>query len=50
MEFYVEGTPKTKKYIEALLPSMLEQLKLTKNKKLLHHLVLSMLWHLQIKN
>ena len=39
MEFYVEGTPKTKKYIEALLPSMLEQLKLTKNKKLLHVII-----------
>ena len=39
MEFYVEGTPRTKKYIEALLPSMLEQLKLTKNKKLLHVMV-----------
>ena len=39
MEFYVEGTPRTKKYIEALLPSMLEQLKLTKNKKLLHVII-----------
>lgn len=36
MEFYVEGAPKTKKYVEALLPSMIEQLKLTKHKKLLH--------------
>jgi hypothetical protein len=36
MEFYVEGGPKTKKFIESLLPSMLEQLHLTKNKKLLH--------------
>ena len=36
MEFYVEGAPKVKKYVEALLPSMMEQLKITKNKKLLH--------------
>jgi hypothetical protein len=36
MEFYVEGALKTKKYIESLLPSMLEQLKLTKSRKLLH--------------
>ena len=39
MEFYVEGAPKTKKFIESLLPSMLEQLKLTKSKKLLHIVV-----------
>jgi len=36
MEFYVEGTPKTKAFIESLLPSMLEQLNLTKSRKLLH--------------
>jgi hypothetical protein len=36
MEFYVEGRPKAKAFVESLLPSMLEQLKLTKNKKLLH--------------
>ena len=36
MEFYVEGAPKARKYVEALLPSMIEQLKLTKNKKFLH--------------
>jgi hypothetical protein len=36
MQFYVEGSPKHKKFVEALLPSMLEQLKLTKSKKLLH--------------
>ena len=36
MEFYVEGRPKPKAFVESLLPSMLEQLKLTKNKKLLH--------------
>lgn len=36
MEFHVDGSPKVKAYIEALLPSMLEQLKLTKSKKLLH--------------
>jgi hypothetical protein len=39
VEFYVEGAPKTKKFIESLLPSMLEQLKLTKSKKLLHIVV-----------
>jgi hypothetical protein len=36
MEFHVDGSPKAKAYVEALLPSMLEQLKLTKSKKLLH--------------
>lgn len=36
MEFYVEGSPKTRAFIESLLPSMLEQLKLTKSRKLLH--------------
>ena len=36
MQTFVEGSPKTKKFVEALLPSMLEQLKLTKSKKLLH--------------
>ena len=36
MEFYVEGTTKSRKYVESLLPSMIEQLKLTKHKKLLH--------------
>jgi hypothetical protein len=36
MEFYVEGRPKAKAFIEALLPSMLDQLKLTKSRKLLH--------------
>jgi hypothetical protein len=36
MEFYVEGRPKAKKFVESLLPSMLEQLKLTKSKKFLH--------------
>ena len=36
MEFYVEGTPRTKAFIESLLPSMLEQLNLTKSRKLLH--------------
>jgi len=36
MEFYVEGRPKAKAFVESLLPSMLEQLKLTKNKKFLH--------------
>jgi len=36
MEFYVESTGKTKQYIEALLPSMLAQLKLTRSRKFLH--------------
>lgn len=36
MEFYVEGTPKNKAFVESLLPSMLAQLKLTKSKKFLH--------------
>lgn len=36
MEFYVEGGPKAKKFVESLLPSMLEQLKLTRSRKLLH--------------
>lgn len=36
MEFYIEAGSSTKTYIEALLPSMLAQLKLTKSKKLLH--------------
>ena len=39
MEFHIDGSPKTKKVIEALLPSMLEQLRLTKSKKLLHIII-----------
>jgi hypothetical protein len=39
MEFYVEGSSKTKAFVESLLPSMLEQLKLTKSKKLLHIII-----------
>ena len=39
MEFHIDGAPKPKKVIEALLPSMLEQLKLTKSKKLLHIII-----------
>jgi hypothetical protein len=35
MEFHIEGRAKPKAFITALLPSMLEQLKLTKSKKLL---------------
>lgn len=35
MEFHIEGRAKPKAFIKALLPSMLEQLKLTKSKKLL---------------
>jgi hypothetical protein len=39
MEYYIEAGAKTKRFIEALLPSMLEQLKLTRSKKLLHIIV-----------
>ena len=39
MEFHVDGSPKNKKFVESLLPSMLEQLKLTKSKKFLHVIV-----------
>jgi hypothetical protein len=35
MEFHIEAGPKTKRYIEALVPSMLAQLGLAKNKRLL---------------
>ena len=35
MEFYVEAGPKTKRYIESMLPSMIDQLGLTNCKKLL---------------
>jgi hypothetical protein len=36
MEFHVDGSAKSKRFVESLLPSMLEQLKLTKSKKFLH--------------
>jgi hypothetical protein len=36
MEFYIEASRQTKRYIESLLPSMLTQLKLDRSKKLLH--------------
>jgi hypothetical protein len=36
MEHYIEAGPKTKKFIESLLPSMLSQLKLTRSRKFLH--------------
>ena len=39
MEFHIDGSGKTKKFVESLLPSMLEQLKLTKSKKLLHIII-----------
>jgi hypothetical protein len=35
MEFHIEGRGRSKEIIKSLLPSMLEQLKLTKSKKLL---------------
>jgi hypothetical protein len=39
MEFHVDGSPKIKRFVESLLPSMLEQLKLTKSRKLLHIII-----------
>ena len=36
MEVYVEGRSRACKYVESLVPSMLEQLKLTRSQKLLH--------------
>lgn len=39
MQFYVEGSPKTKALVESLLPSMIEQLKLTRSRKLLHVII-----------
>jgi hypothetical protein len=39
MEYEVESGPKTKKFIESLLPSMIEQLKLAKSRKLLYIIV-----------
>jgi hypothetical protein len=36
MEFHVDGRGQTKRFVESLLPSMLEQLKLTTSKKFLH--------------
>jgi len=36
MEFYVEGRPRAREFVESLLPSMLEQLKLTRSRKFLH--------------
>ena len=39
MEFHVDGRGKNKLFVESLLPSMLEQLKLTKSKKFLHIII-----------
>ena len=39
MEFHVDGRGQTKKFVESLLPSMLEQLKLTTSKKFLHVII-----------
>lgn len=39
MEYHIDAGPKTKKFIESLLPSMFEQLKLTKSRRLLHIIV-----------
>ena len=36
MEFHVDGRGQPKRFVESLLPSMLEQLKLTTSKKFLH--------------
>jgi len=35
MEFVVQASPKRKKYLEAILPSMIQQLKLTRSRKYL---------------
>jgi len=39
MEYYIQAGAKTKQYIEALLPSMLTQLKLDRSRSLLHIIV-----------
>ena len=39
MEFHVDGSPKAKRFVESLLPSMIEQLKLSKSRKLLHVII-----------
>lgn len=39
MEYYIEARPKVKAFIEAILPSMLSQLKLTRSQKFLHIIV-----------
>ena len=39
MEFHVDGRGQTKRFVESLLPSMLEQLKLTTSKKFLHVMI-----------
>ena len=39
MEYFIEAGAKTKRYIEALLPSMLAQLKLTRSRSFLHIIV-----------
>lgn len=36
MEYHIEAPPKAKQFIESLLPSMFEQLKLTRSRKFLH--------------
>jgi hypothetical protein len=39
MEYHIDATPMTKRFIESLLPSMFEQLKLTRSRRLLHIIV-----------
>ena len=39
MEYYIEAGPKTRQFIEALLPSMIDQLNLTRSRQLLHIIV-----------
>ena len=39
MQFLVEAPPKTKRFIESLLPNMLAQLKLTRSRRLLQIIV-----------
>lgn len=39
MQYHIEARPKTKRFIESLLPSMIEQLKLSKSRRFLHIIV-----------
>jgi len=36
MQYHIDATPQVKRFIEHLLPSMFEQLKLTRSRKFLH--------------
>lgn len=39
MQYHIDATGKTKRYIESLLPSMIQQLALTRSRQLLHIIV-----------